>query len=134
MIMYFYLILLFTHWVADFIFQTNWEATNKSKNNIALLSHTTKYSIIMLLPVVFNLTFTLEDIAAFWAITFFCHTITDFFTSRINSKLWAKQDVHNFFVSIGFDQFLHALQLGLTYMFLINYGMSHMVFCSIYNR
>lgn len=120
MIMYFYLILLFTHWVADFIFQTNWEATNKSKNNIALLSHTTKYSIIMLLPVIFNLTFTLEDIAAFWVVTFFCHTITDFFTSRINSKLWAKQDVHNFFVSIGFDQFLHALQLGLTYMFLIN--------------
>ena len=54
----------------------------------------------------------------FVGITFVCHTITDYFTSRLNSKLWAKGDVHNFFVSVGFDQVLHYVQLFLTYQLL----------------
>jgi hypothetical protein len=54
----------------------------------------------------------------FWLITFVCHTITDYFTSRLNSRLWAKGDVHNFFVSIGFDQVLHYVQLFTTYYLL----------------
>lgn len=36
-----------------------------------------------------------------------------------NPKLWAKGDVHNFFVSVGFDQVLHYTQLFLTYYWLI---------------
>jgi hypothetical protein len=55
----------------------------------------------------------------FGFITFIFHTITDYFTSRLNSKLWKKGDVHNFFVSIGFDQVLHYVQLFLTYKLLI---------------
>ena len=53
-------------------------------------------------------------------ITFITHTITDYFTSRLNSRLWAKGDVHNFFVSVGFDQVLHYVQLFLTYQILFN--------------
>ena len=82
-------------------------------------------------------------IVIFAGITFICHTITDYFTSRLNSKLWAKATywgsdemkrlypidcpenkhgkyVHNFFVSIGFDQVLHYIQLFLTYSLLKN--------------
>lgn len=54
----------------------------------------------------------------FVPITFIFHTITDYFTNRLNSKLWAKGDVHNFFVSVGFDQCLHYVQLFLTYYLL----------------
>jgi hypothetical protein len=57
----------------------------------------------------------------FWAvvmfsgITFVAHTATDYVTSRINARLWEEKKVHWFFVSIGFDQFLHYTQLLLTY-------------------
>jgi len=56
----------------------------------------------------------------FVLITFVAHTITDYFTSRLNAKLWAKGDVHNFFVSVGFDQVLHYVQLFVTYQLLFN--------------
>lgn len=56
--------------------------------------------------------------AYFWLITFIAHTITDYFTSRLNSKLWSEGKVHNFFVSVGFDQVLHYVQLFTTYYLL----------------
>jgi hypothetical protein len=54
----------------------------------------------------------------FSTLTFIFHWSTDYVTSRLNSKLWAKGDVHNFFVSVGFDQVLHYAQLFLTYYLL----------------
>lgn len=40
----------------------------------------------------------------------------DYFTSRLNSKLWAQGRTHDFFVAVGFDQVLHYIQLILTYV------------------
>lgn len=114
--------IIFIHWVADFVLQTDWQAKNKSKNNKALLSHTWTYSLVwyvigafyaMLTPDYVQWTLTL-----FVLITFVAHTLTDYFTSRLNSKLWAKGDVHNFFVSVGFDQVLHYAQLFGTFYLL----------------
>ncbi len=122
-------IIIFIHWIADFVLQTDWQAQNKSKNNFALLSHTSNYSMVWLLPMC--LVFgkmkggaTTEWIV--WSTLYFCmitlitHTITDYFTSRLNSKLWAGGKVHYFFVSVGFDQVLHYGQLFLTYHYLFN--------------
>jgi hypothetical protein len=39
---------------------------------------------------------------------------TDYITSRISSKLWAKQDWHRFFTTIDFDQLIHHATLALT--------------------
>lgn len=100
--------ILLIHWVADFVLQTDWQAKNKSINNNALLTHTGAYSIVWL--VIFGPLFGL--------ITFVTHTVTDYFTSRLNKYLWEKGDVHNFFVSVGFDQVLHYVQLFLTYQLL----------------
>jgi len=58
------------------------------------------------------------SVALFCLITFITHTITDYFTSRLNSKLWEQGKVHNFFVALSFDQILHYVQLFLTYWFL----------------
>jgi hypothetical protein len=125
--------ILFIHWFADFVLQTHWQATNKSKDNRALTAHVATYSLvwcltIVLFAIVGNHFNGLSAKQLHWSpwlmlfpiITFILHWITDYFTSRLNSKLWAKGDVHNFFVSVGFDQFLHYLQLFITYYILKN--------------
>lgn len=119
--------ILVIHFIGDFVFQTHWQATNKSKNNIALTYHITTYSLSWLIPIFllfyygqFNFYGAIGFTLGFSIITFICHWITDYFTSRLNSRLWAKGDVHNFFVSVGFDQVLHYAQLFLTYYTLKN--------------
>lgn len=132
------LAIIFIHWIADFVLQTDKMATGKSKNWTDLLSHTCTYSLVWLFigfgiylnqfkP--YNLEYN-EIMNKYWSyyiplgllfvlITFIAHTITDYFTSRLNSKLWAEGKVHYFFVSVGFDQILHYTQLLLTYYILI---------------
>lgn len=112
--------IIFIHWFADFVMQREWEATNKSKNNLALTSHVLTYAAIwMYASLAYSLyTGNFLFLALFAQITFVCHWVTDYFTSRLNTKLLAKGDTHNFFVSIGFDQVLHYVQLFLTFYLL----------------
>lgn len=117
-------LIIFIHWIADFVCQTDEQAKGKSSNNYCLLSHTLSYTLVWipfaLLYVITHLdTYIHWHFTLFIAITFMCHTIQDYFTSRLNTKLWLKGDVHNFFVSIGFDQVLHYGQLFLTFYLLI---------------
>lgn len=110
--------ILLTHWFADFVFQTDAQAKGKSKDWGPLLSHTITYStVFFIVSPVFFWSYGWQAVA-FTLITFVAHTITDYFTSRINSRLWAEGKVHNFFVSVGFDQFLHFVQLLITYYLL----------------
>jgi len=112
--------IIFIHWVADFVLQTHWQATNKSKDNKALTMHVLSYSTVWFLTanVYSIITGNYLVLALFAPIKFVSHWITDYFTSRLNSRLWAKGDVHNFFVSVGFDQVLHYLQLFITFYLL----------------
>jgi hypothetical protein len=115
--------ILFTHFIADFVCQTHEMSINKSKSNYWLNYHVLVYSCITfgawIIPYTlfgmndFNLTIML-----LFPITFVTHWITDYFTSRWTSRLWAKKDVHNFFVVIGLDQFIHYTTLLLTYKLL----------------
>ena len=71
--------ILFIHWVADFIFQSDYMAQNKSKDNKALLVHGFVYHIPFWL------------ISPLYAIVNgIIHAIIDFVTSRITSKLYSK--------------------------------------------
>lgn len=119
--------ILFIHWFADFVAQSDLQAKNKSKSWYFLLEHTGNYSFIWWIVGLgyigfkfdkFPIEQTLMPLAKFVLITFVCHTITDYFTSRLNSKLWTQGNTHNFFVSIGWDQFLHFTQLLITYQLL----------------
>lgn len=121
--------ILLIHWFADFVLQTDKQAKGKSKNWDDLLSHTFNYSLVWWIVGLIYLAFSFRQfpiqptsnllpIIYFGGITFVAHTITDYFTSRLNSKLHAKGDIHNFFVSIGFDQVLHYVQLFTTYYIL----------------
>lgn len=109
-------LIFFVHWVADFVSQSDWEAKNKSSSWFALLYHTASYSTLWLIPLLFIM--DVSQIVTFIGITFVCHTITDYFTSRWNKKLWDKGNVHGFFVCVGFDQMLHYIQLFYTLYFL----------------
>lgn len=108
------LIILFIHWVADFILQTDKMALNKSKSNRWLLTHTLVYSLVWF--AVGICIFDFYNVLIFTLITFITHTLTDYVTSRITRRLY-NVSKHYFFVVIGFDQFLHYTQLLLTYYF-----------------
>jgi hypothetical protein len=114
--------IIIIHWIADFVFQDEKWALSKSKNWSDLLSHTSVYSIVWIIPMFFML--PLNHVLVFWFITFLAHTITDYFTSRIVSKKFENKHygsaIPNFgaFTIIGIDQLLHYIQLFTTYYLL----------------
>ena len=101
------LLILILHFIGDFLFQSNYMATNKSKDSKALSFHIFAYMIPL-------------GIIGFWyaIINGILHFIIDYLTSRITSKLWKEQKIHWFFVTIGFDQTLHFICLFGTYLIL----------------
>ena len=116
MISAWFLIFLFTHWVADFVFQTRWQAENKSKDLVALTNHVFVYTAILFIPAVFAL--PTKAVLLFVLANGFLHWCTDYVTSRITSKLYAKKDYHNFFVVVGFDQLIHQMTIAVTLLLL----------------
>ena len=112
------LVLVFTHWLCDFVLQTSWMANNKSKSLKALLAHTLTYSVGM---TVLNMLwesyyqgFSWHSWPFFFMVTFTAHTFTDFVTSKFTTKAYAAGKYRLFFAIIGFDQFLHMAQLFIT--------------------
>lgn len=95
--------LLLVHFVADFVLQSDWMATNKSKRWDALTAHVTVYATSFLF-------WGLE----FAVVTYALHFLTDAITSRITSRLWQANQRHWFFVAIGADQLIHAACLAWT--------------------
>ena len=112
------LYLLFAHWVADFLCQTHYMSINKSKSVPVLLTHTGVYSVVIFLFTIFLLELGIKELFIFAGITFIAHTLTDYVTSKLNANLWKENKIHWFFVSVGFDQFLHFTQLLLTFYYL----------------
>ena len=116
--------ILIVHWISDFCLQTDKMAKGKSNNMFDLLDHTVTYSVLWIIPIWLLFKYndrtciTSHNVPIFIGITFIFHTITDFITSRINSRLWKEGKIHGFFISIGFDQLLHYSQLFITYQLL----------------
>lgn len=98
------LLLIWLHWFADFVLQTDKMAQRKSKDSRWLALHVLIYSACFV-PF-FGL--------LFGAATFLAHFWTDFATSRVTSWLWSKGERHWFFVVTGLDQALHLMALVIT--------------------
>ena len=131
-------IIVVIHFIADFIFQAEEWAVNKSKSGRALLSHTITYSVIWFLGATFLFNepcdaspiigYCVDTIKCFKfaSTTFVAHTITDYLTSRVVSQKFANNEygspIPNLgaFTIIGFDQVLHYGQLFGTYYLLTN--------------
>lgn len=106
-------LLLFAHWIGDFVFQTTWMATGKSSRLDALIIHVLTYSIVLSGAAV--LLFGQTEVAAkFVACNAALHLVTDFCTSKVSAAFHARGNMRGFFVVLGLDQFLHQLALAAT--------------------
>ena len=101
--------IIWTHFVADFLMQSDEMAINKSKSNKWLGIHSFVYALPFLWLG-----------WKFAVITSILHFALDWATSRGTSKLWAANQRHWFFSLIGFDQAIHLTILIGTYAVLFS--------------
>jgi|APFre7841882654_1041346.scaffolds.fasta_scaffold00999_12 hypothetical protein len=108
--------MLFAHFVADFLCQTEKMALNKSKNMMALLDHSVADYVVLLSMYLLYL-FFITDVSKFnslFFINFISHFIIDGISSRIYDWTWNNDKKRLFFKVLGFDQFLHVSILLVT--------------------
>jgi hypothetical protein len=115
MMIRFILLLLFLHWVTDFFLQSDAMALQKSENNKVLGKHCLIYSFPLSLLFLF---WGLETAGIAFGALFISHFAIDYVTARLNKKFWLNNKRHEFFVMIGFDQFLHYMVLLLLVLYL----------------
>jgi len=118
---------MFVHWIADFVLQTEEMANKKSSSNFWLTMHVSVYSLTSLGGIMIYGIFylyghdTLElgsMFIVFFVLCFVLHWLTDFVTSRITTYYHITKQTRKFFITIGFDQWLHLIQLLSIYFYL----------------
>lgn len=125
-----FLTMILIHWVSDFVLQSHWMATNKSKSNRALGLHVATYTasmgvltvLAMLVQPIWLIFFLGKGFSVFlvWLlVNGVLHFMTDYVTSRATSHLWAKGRTHDFFVVVGLDQVIHYACLFYTMAWLL---------------
>ena len=121
-------VVLFGHWLSDFVLQKNKQKPTRSKklrDKIEkllkhLLPHTLIYSCILTVFIgglyllnVFG-QHCIWNIGIFFIVTYITHFITDFTVTMINQEYLRKNKRHQYFVSIGLDQLIHYFILFLS--------------------
>ena len=117
---------LFIHWIADFVLQTDSQAKGKSTSIKMLLKHTVTYGLCILAASYYLQAWDMFG-AQYWyasllftLVQFVSHTIIDYFTSKINKKLWESGDTHTFFIVVGLGQLMHTLILLISHDLIYN--------------
>ena len=106
--LYLILSIIWLHFVADYIFQSSWMASNKSSDTSALLSHVACYTLTL---GVGGFILSLGDVNDFllpWVIlNGVLHFTTDYIFSKISTKLLDHDDLRMVFVMDGLDKCVH---------------------------
>ena len=76
--------------------------------------------MLLVICAVLPMTTSIKDLVAWVAFNGWVHFLVDYVTSRISSKLYKNGEIHNFFVVVGFDQFIHTATLLLSYKLIFN--------------
>jgi len=104
---------------------------NKSRSLEWLTKHIAVYTAVIWLGFCIYFNFSPETtnrVIAFVALNGAIHWIVDYFTSKINAKLYfagmnpetgEEKSLHNFFVGIGADQFVHYATLFITAQYIL---------------
>lgn len=112
--------LLVLHFIGDFVLQTDDMALNKSTSNLWLLAHVGMYYLTIMggltamamsvLPLLSGENFMalMKTAMIYSAVNAAAHGIIDYVSSRVSSYFFTQGLRHEFFVTIGFDQLLHA--------------------------
>lgn len=112
------LTLLAWHWLGDFVCQSHYMATNKSKQNDVLALHVAAYSTVVLFGA-FCMFLPTDGLILWFLLNAVLHFATDYGTSRWTSYLWSEKKVHDFFVVVGLDQLIHQVCLIVTAVLLL---------------
>lgn len=110
------LLLIWLHFIADFVLQSDVMAKAKSSDDTVLIKHVVIYSATFIPFALWA--FGVADAAAFITMNYAGHFVTDYFTSRATTKLWIAGKRHWFFVVIGLDQAVHMTTLFATYQWI----------------
>jgi hypothetical protein len=141
--------LLFLHWLADYVLQSNDLALRKADDVLALVHHVAIVALTLFvgsLPLAVIELVTWNAVLQFVSVNFTAHLVTDYVTSKVNRWLWfvdteprpraiASGDYgsfpfyarfntekrHWFFVGLGFDQLLHHVVLLITASYYLRY-------------
>ncbi len=114
--------IFFAHYVGDFIFQTTWMATTKSKSLKALFLHLATYNAVLLVFGFIFCWFTEVDIqlmAQYVLLNVALHLATDFVTSKCSSWAFENKKIELFWSMIGLDQFIHSATFIITLSYFI---------------
>ncbi len=103
------IIIIWLHWLADFVLQSDKMALNKSDNVFALLRHSLVYTFCLLIVG-----------WEFAVINGALHFLIDGITSRITKRFYQNENRYGFFVTIGLDQALHLSILVWSFYWLNN--------------
>ena len=102
------LLLVWVHYVADYLLQSRGMGENKSSSNLWLVYHVVVYS----LPLIF---FGF----LFAVVNGVLHFATDYVTSRLTKKYWSIGEDYKTFAVMGADQAIHVTCLFATYGWLV---------------
>ena len=105
---------MFIHWIGDFVCQTQWMAENKSNRVWPLTVHVATYTATIWAGLVFASHWHIIAITQMALLNGGLHWITDFCTSKFTSYFKREHNIHAFFATIGFDQFIHISCLMIT--------------------
>lgn len=120
------MIIIWGHWIGDFVMQLDRMALNKSKIKKALMEHIYWYSATLFVGSMVIFKGDIVMVGLFSAINGILHYYTDYFTSRWTSKLRQQGKMGSdkfpnfgFFAVIGLDQAIHMTCLILTYYIMV---------------
>lgn len=95
--------IIWIHFIADFVLQSTYVATNKSRSIKCLIEHGCMYSLPFF---ILGIKYALINVVL--------HISIDFFTSKLTTRFYLREQYRRFWLVIGIDQAIHMTCLILT--------------------